>query len=87
MNDPFSLDSRDAQEAQRLKAVEFAQHYVETFQRNPAGRIILDQWTREIRALRVPVDASVQVYAAIEAKRAFIEGIHAQLNLAQTEGK
>lgn len=78
----------DAQrDEQRRKAVEFAQHYVEAFQRNPAGRIILDHWTRALARKRVPVTATIQEYAAVEAVRAFVEDINAQLQLAQTEGK
>lgn len=85
--DLLNLDNRENAEAQRIAAVQFAQHYFDAFVRNPAGRVILEHWTRTIARKAVPVDSSIQKYAAAEAVRAFIEGINAQIQLAQTEGK
>lgn len=85
--DFLNLDSREDQEVRRQKAVEFAQQYVYVFVDNPAGRQLLDHWTRTLARKRVPTDSSIQTYAATEAVRAFIEEIHSQIHLAQTEGR
>jgi hypothetical protein len=86
--DWLNSDGPDPQrELQRRQAVEFAQQYVYLFAENPTGKRLLDHWTRTLARKRVPVNATIQEYAATEAVRAFIEEIHAQIRIAQTEGK
>lgn len=91
--DWLSVDPRDpeagraAREAQRTKAVEFAQQYRYLFVENTTGARLLDQWTRAFARKRTPVNATIQEYAATEAVRAFIEDIHAQIELTRTEGR
>jgi hypothetical protein len=74
-------------EGQLQKAVEFAQLYEAAFVKNPAGAMLLKQWDKTHRRRRVPVNAPITEYAAVEAVRDFIEGIYGQIELAQTQGK
>jgi catechol-2,3-dioxygenase len=73
-------------EAQRVKAVEHAKLYHATFS-SPTGKKLLEDWTHAFMEKRVPVNAPHTEYAAVEAVRAFIAGIHQQIKLAETEGR
>ena len=70
---------------QHRKAVEHAKLYVEVFVRNEAGRKLLEQWTTGFAKKRTPVNAPHTEYAANEAVRAFIEGIHDQIRFASKD--
>lgn len=67
----------------RLKALEFAQNYTALFVHNPIGRTLLEHWTTTLANKRTPVHAPIAEYAANEAVRAFIQGIHDQIKLSQ----
>lgn len=54
---------------------------------DPRARDLLQLWTNAIRRAAVPKDASAQEYAAANALREFVEGLHAQIELARnTQG-
>jgi len=75
--------ARSEQEALR---VEFAQNHYSIFESDPRARALLAQWDAGLYRKRTPVDATLQRYAADEAVRAFIAGIHEQIRIAR-EGK
>lgn len=77
----------DQQKAMQREALKLAQLHLAVFARNPDGVALLTQWTDRMRRKRVPVNASVQEYAAVEAVRDFIEGIHRQIELASALSK
>lgn len=60
---------------------EFAQLYVEVFQNNPQGALLLAQWEAGVFWKMTPTNASVQQYAADEALRQFIRGIRGQIKM------
>jgi hypothetical protein len=78
-----SLDFLDgpAKEEVSLAEREFAQLYVEVFQNNPQGALLLKQWEDGVFWKMTPTNASVQQYAADEALRQFIRGIRGQIKL------
>jgi len=82
--DDWLDEGEGAREAQRQSAVEFAQAYL-VFVDDSRARELLDYWDRTLMNRRVPVDASIQQYAAAEALRAFIAGIHQQIALGREE--
>ena len=49
---------------------------------DPRARELLEYWTKTSRLARIPRAASAQEYAAHNAFREFIEGIHAQIEFA-----
>ncbi|MDE2097039.1 MAG: hypothetical protein KGL39_07320 [Patescibacteria group bacterium] len=49
---------------------------------DPRARDLLEHWTRLARRKRIPAGASAQEYAAANAFRELIEGIHAQIEFA-----
>ena len=49
---------------------------------DPRARAILDHWTEKARCVRIAVNASAQEYAAHNAFRELVEGIHRQLAFA-----
>lgn len=49
---------------------------------DPRARELLEYWTGIARRKRIPVEASAQEYAAANAFRELIEGIHAQIEFA-----
>lgn len=74
----------DLQANQRKQlALEFAQNYVALFVHNTVGATLLKHWTETYARKRTPVNAPHTEYAANEAVRAFIEGIHDQIRLAK----
>lgn len=50
---------------------------------DPRARELLENWTRQVRRTPVPKGASAQEYAAYNALREWVEGIHAQIEFAQ----
>lgn len=74
-----------ARDEQRVKAVQYAQNYL-VFEQDPRARAILEHWTKTISRRRTPVAATVQEYAANEAARAFVDGIHDQIAFAHSQG-
>jgi hypothetical protein len=79
----FEGEQADAQIAQAAKAVEFANLYTAVFVSNDAGRQLLAHWTQALQK-RVPVNATINEYAATEAQRAFVQDIHNQIAIART---
>jgi hypothetical protein len=77
----------DQQKTMQREALTLAQLHVAVFARSPAGADLLAQWTDRMRKKRVAVNASVQEYAAVEAVRDFVEGIHRQIELASQLSK
>jgi hypothetical protein len=49
---------------------------------DPRARELLEHWTQIARRTRIPAAASAQEYAAANAFRELIEGIHAQIEFA-----
>lgn len=49
---------------------------------DPRAREILEHWTVIARRTRIPAGASAQEYAAANAFRELIEGIHSQIEFA-----
>lgn len=49
---------------------------------DPRARELLEHWTALVRKTPVPRSASVQEYAAANAFREFVEGIHSQIEFA-----
>lgn len=66
------------------KETELAQHYVSAFVHNPSGKALLELWTKTLMNKRVSTNAPHTEYAATEAVRAFVAGIHGQIELAQS---
>lgn len=77
------LEDRETQEQNRLKAIEFARNY-EVFVNDPRGRELLEHWNKTLLRKRTPANSSLQQYAFDEATRAFIHGIHDQIELARS---
>lgn len=50
---------------------------------DPRARELLEHWTALVRKTPIPRGASVQEYAAANAFREFIEGLHSQIAFAQ----
>lgn len=71
---------------QKTAAMIEARLYFDAFVTNPAGAEILKRWTERDFNEPVAVDSSIQRYAAVEARRAFIRGIHNWINVAKTGG-
>lgn len=53
---------------------------------DPRARDLLEHWTALVRKTPIPRGASVQEYAAANAFREFIEGVHSQIEFAM-QGK
>lgn len=69
---------------QEEKGLIFAQKYM-VFAgptSDPRARDLFEHWTALVRKTPIPRNASVQEYAAANAFREFIEGIHSQVELA-----
>lgn len=84
--DDWLYGEGDAQETQRAAAVSFAQAYM-VFVEDSRARELLSHWDKTLRRRRVPVNASIQEYAANEALRDFIEKIYQQIEFAQNDGR
>lgn len=76
----------DAQAANKAARLEVASLYL-VFTRDPVAKRLLAMWDEQLGRKRVPVNATVQEYAATEAVRAFVDGIHRQIEFATTEGR
>ncbi len=66
------------------KGLVFAQKYLVFSGQtaDPRARELLEHWTAIVRKTPIPRDASVQEYAAANAFREFVEGIHSQIDFA-----
>jgi hypothetical protein len=82
LDDESVAASRTARNEQR---VEFARNYL-VFETDARARALLEHWDATVLRRRTPVGASLQQYAADEAIRAFVGGIHDELRIAR-EGK
>lgn len=71
------------QVAMRQAGLEIANQYAVLFVHNQIGAGLLKRWTEGYANKRTPVNAPITEYAANEAVRAFIQGIHDQIKLAQ----
>lgn len=70
---------------QEEKGLIFAQKYL-VFAgptADPRARDLFERWTALVRKTPIPRGASVQEYAAANAFREFVEGIHSQIEFAQ----
>lgn len=79
------LDIDQTETAARARAeqeLEFAKLYVDCFVHNPAGRQLLEHWDDTLLRYRVPVNASLNEYVAVEARRAFVQQIKDQIRMA-----
>lgn len=74
-------------EQQHARAVEFAKLYVEAFVYNSSGAKLLEHWDKTLLRYRVPVNATINEYAAVEARRAFVQQIHNEIEFARSEGR
>ena len=90
-SDPFEVQKDDLfpnaekQKAARTQeAVRIANLY-QVFEHGP-GKELLALWTKLVRSKKIPVDASVQEYAAHNANREFVEGIYQQLEFSHNRG-
>lgn len=69
---------------QEEKGLIFAQKYL-VFSgptSDPRARDLLEHWTGLVRKTPIPRNASVQEYAAANAFREFVEGLHSQIEFA-----
>lgn len=73
----------EAQKHAIAQRQEVANLYLEAFERNAAGRRLLEMWIDQDFNQPVPVNAPHTQYAAVEARRAFIRGIRTQIELAR----
>lgn len=84
-NDDFLFPHAAKQKAiQEEKGLIFAQKYL-VFSgptSDPRARDLLEHWTNLVRKTPIARDASVQEYAAANAFREFVEGIHTQIEFA-----
>lgn len=84
-NDDWLFPKAAQQKASREeKGLIFAQRYL-VFSgptSDPRARELLEHWTGIARRTRIPAGASAQEYAAANAFRELIEGIHAQIEFA-----
>ena len=67
---------------QEEKGLVFAQKYL-VFKQDPRARDLLAHWTALARRQRIAASATVQEYAAHNAFREMVEGIHAQIEIAE----
>lgn len=74
-----------SREEQRSEGLRIASLYT-VFETDERGRELLSLWTREVRGRRTPVNAPISQYAANEALRQFVDGIHEQISLAKGQG-
>ena len=86
MDDWLDSGGTSVSPEQKAAGLEVARMYHECFVMSPAGSKLLQMWTERDFNEPVPVDASINRYAAVEARRAFIRGIHRQIPLAKTGG-
>lgn len=90
MSDDFlNVDTPPAQkpltkEEQLAREIEFAKLYVETFVLNPSGKKLLQHWDKTLLRRRLPVNATLNEYVSTEARRAFVQEILNNIELAQS---
>jgi hypothetical protein len=88
-NEDWLFPERNEQRAlTQEKGLVFAQKYL-VFggpTSDPRARELLAHWTQIARRKRIPANASAQEYAAHNAFRELIEGIHAQIEFASNSG-
>ena len=84
-NDDWLFPNAGKQRAElEEKGLVFAQKYL-VFAgptSDPRARELFEHWTKIARRTRIPAGASAQEYAAANAFREFVEGIHAQIEFA-----
>lgn len=78
-------DPEGARQAQKDRGLDFAKMHL-VFLEDARGRALIEFWQKTVLRKRVPVNASVQEYAAHEAVRNFVQTIEDQIRFAQTEG-
>jgi hypothetical protein len=76
----------DAVREQRAEGFRIAQLYT-VFETDERAREILRIWDTTLLRRRTSVNAPHTEYAANEALRAFVDGIHEQLRLAKTTAR
>jgi hypothetical protein len=81
--DFLDIDGAEQREKIEQAAHEVASHYV-VFVTDERARKLLEMWDAALLNRRTPVDAPITQYAANEALRAFVAGIHDQIRLATT---
>lgn len=64
------------------KGLVFAQKYL-VFKAEPRARDLLAHWTALARKARIPANATLGEYAAANAFRELVEGIHSQIEFAE----
>lgn len=69
--------------ARRNAALEFSNMYAVLFVHNPLGVRLLKHWDDTLLNKRTPVNAPHTEYAANEAVRALVAGIHREIKIAQ----
>lgn len=74
-------NAREQQTQIAQQGLEFARRYL-VFTRDPDAAAILEQWTTQVRKKPLSAGASLQEYAAANAIREFVEGLHAQIDFA-----
>lgn len=74
-------------EQQHAMAVEFAKLYVETFVFSSSGAKLLEHWNKTLLHYRIPVNATINEYVAVEARRAFVQQIYNEIEFARSEGR
>ncbi len=82
MDDWLDPNADEHRNEQLAKGVEFAKLY-NVFVDSERGRALLDHWDKTVFRKVTPVEAPVQQYAADNAMREFIGGIHHQIELAK----
>lgn len=84
--DWLDVENKDVTEKQRAEGLRIAMLYT-IFETTDAGRELLALWDTALLRRRTPVNAPITEYAANEALRAFVAGIHDQIKLARELGK
>ena len=84
---PFASDEevKIARIERAIKEREFAQLY-RVFVDDGRGAQLLAHWEKVLMRRRVPVGASVQEYAAVEAVRDFVQQIRDQIEMSNNQG-
>lgn len=79
----LDIDQTETTARQRAeRELEFAKLYVDVFVNNIAGRTLLEHWDETLLRYRVPVNASLNEYVAVEARRTFVQQIKDQIRMA-----
>lgn len=73
--------AKEQRAAMEEKGLIFSQHFL-VFARDPAAKAVLAFWTQAVRRKTLSPAATVQEYAAHNAVREFVEGIHAHIEFA-----